>query len=197
MISGVKTGSFGFQLEEIREQEPLVDPSSLQDALDEIVEFFEVCRGKDLSTVEEQMGTMHKTSLRNIYKFLETLKSAGAYFDIDSGNKQASFQNLVEIEDSLEFLGKNRIDQQDEVFSGEFTGDFKESRKFEFRPQNGRSFQGKVGPMVDISLIYKHRGKPLKDVVFQRTTVGEGMPHYALLEALRWPGEGDQETLLP
>lgn len=184
MITGVATGSFGFEMELPSTQGELFDGQANPGGAVEI--FKELLRvsasGSDdeiLDIIEE----IHPRAVRKVADFLSTVSKRGAWCGVEFRDNFFKFKDLDEMRVSEARLRKENIIEADETFHGELQGVLPASRNFEFLLSDGSGIlRGRLGPEIDDPdcLNRKWLHVPVT-VTLNVIQVGQGRPRYSLL----------------
>jgi hypothetical protein len=147
-ITNIVRGSFGFRLEELSPQANLIT-SPLKDAVDEATRLMERFGVEDEEAFESEVENLDGRVLATIRDFFGILSDHRATFRLVSGNNDRSFraQNIVRAAERAKIT---TLDEEDIELPGQLSGALRDSRIFEFRPENGRpTIKGSIG--LDLS----------------------------------------------
>jgi hypothetical protein len=189
LITSTAVGSFGFELEEHREDFlPPEEESALAQALNKAQELLHgAACGSDDELTEAASG-QDPRAVAALRDFLKKLADNEAVCAVTVGEKAFSFSDVGEVQRSLTRLGKENLHEQPKSFSGAFQGALPKRRTFEFRVAGtGEVIAGKIGSTItEPGLINRHLEQPV-DICLVETRVGQGRPRYVLNELPRWP----------
>lgn len=140
MITAVTKGSFGFILEELTEQTPLID-SSLKNTVDLVSEIIAKTCDVNEEYFEEILPQIDSRVLTSLNKFLVNLDTNKASLRIIENdkeftiNEESAHRGRVRTETTV-------IEEEMTPFEGLFIGFLPEHRKFEFQLDNGEILYG-------------------------------------------------------
>ncbi len=154
-ITNVVHGSFGFELEEIAETEPLAPaPTPLARALEEVTALIEGVKDSDEAFADVVASTDSRVydALRD---FLSTVKKAGATFRMVSEKTEVAF-SVADLAAASERASAERTEIQDQPTHGTFLGVLLDSRRFEHKvSETGEVIRGKVAEDADLRDLLK------------------------------------------
>jgi len=189
LITSTAVGSFGFELEEHREDLlPLEDESALAQALNKAQELlYGSAAGSDDELTDAASG-QDPRAVAALRDFLKKLADNEAVCAVTVGGKAFSFSDVGEVQRSLTRLGRENLHEQPKSFAGAFQGALPKRRTFEFRvARTGEVIVGKIGPAItEPSVINRHLEQAI-DIRLVETRVGQGRPRYVLNELPNWP----------
>ena len=189
LITSTAVGSFGFELEEHREDLlPPKDESALAQALNKVQGLLHgATQGSDDELTDAVSG-QDPRAIAALRDFLKKLADNEAVCAVTVGEKVFSFRDVGEVHRCLTRLGQENLHEEPKKFRGAFLGVLPKRRTFEFRVAETEDvIAGKVGPSItDPSLINRHLEQPV-DVFLVETRVGQGRPRYVLNELPNWP----------
>ena len=189
LITSTAVGSFGFELEEHREDLlPPEDESALAQALIKAQELlYGSAAGTDDELTDAASG-QDPRAVAALRDFLKKLADNEAVCAVTVGDKAFSFSDVGEVQRSLTRLGRENLHEQPKPFTGAFQGVLPKRRTFEFRVAGtGEVIAGKIGPAItEPSAINRHL-EQVVDIQLVETRVGQGRPRYVLNELPDWP----------
>ena len=188
LITSTALGSFGFELEEYREQElPLEDESPVALALKQAQDLLRgAAAGTDDELTDAAIGQDPRaiTAMRG---FLKTLIDNEAVCAISLGDKSFGFSDVGEVQRSLTRLGQDNLHEEPQRLKGMFQGALPKRRTFEFKLEaTDEVISGKIGPAITApGAINRHLDQPT-EVQIIATRVGQGRPRYVLNQLPIW-----------
>ncbi len=186
LITSTAIGSFGFELEEYRNQPLLADDdSALAAALNQTQQLLEGSAGTDDELTDAAAGVDPRV-LAAVKSFLETLAKNDAVCTLEYRNRITRFQDVAQVRRGAKRLSLDNLREDAETFAGEFQGVLPKRRTFEFKTLGGEVILGRFGQEIeDPDRVNKH--------LHQRTTVtliavraGNGRPRYVLKQEPTW-----------
>ncbi len=191
IITGVATGSFGFELEipgpdyVLQSEGQPALPSKENPAEEALIKIQELlmlsCDGTDdaLSVLADEI---HPRAVRKVVEFLELMQRNDAWFSLQYGDKKSRFNNSGQVKRAAERLNQSNIHEHEEDIPGEIHGLLPNERRFELqRAGDGTIIRGKLGREITDApaLLREHLGRT---VVARLTSVrvGQGAPRYTL-----------------
>lgn len=181
LITSTALGSFGFELEEHRDEPMLIDDGSVvAEALAATQTLLEATAGDDDSLADAAAG-METRAIEAARKFLQVLAESEAVCAVDFGGKRFGFGDVAQVRRSIARLATENLVEGPATKDGEFQGVLPKSRTFEFKLRGTNEvIKGKIGPGVpNPDLLNDLLHKPLS-VMFAETRVGTGKPRYTL-----------------
>lgn len=190
LITNTALGSFGFELEEYRPQQPTVtEESNLSVALERTRALLQSTLGNDeeLADVASETDPRAMEKVRN---FLRVLADNDAVCALEYGQGLVRFQDTSQVRNSLARLGADNLHERQEVIAGSFEGALPNARTFEFKlAGNGQVVRGKVASNVEnIDQINEHRHVQVQ-ITSTVTQVGNGRPRYVLTQMPQWQAD--------
>ncbi|GBQ91268.1 hypothetical protein AA23498_1135 [Acetobacter nitrogenifigens DSM 23921 = NBRC 105050] len=184
MITGMATGSYGFEMELPPSQGELFrEDANVGKAVEIIKDLLRVsAKGSDddiLDIVEE----IHPRAVRKVADFLSIVSKKGAWCGLEFRGSYFKFSSLDEIRISEERLRQENISENEEVYFGEFQGFLPQGRNFEFVVSDGSEIiRGRLGPDIEdpdvLNREWLHQPTRVKFNVIQ---VGQSRPRFMLL----------------
>jgi hypothetical protein len=188
LITSAALGSFGFELEEHREEElPLEEESPVAQALKQAQALMRgAAAGSDDELTDAASG-QDPRAIAAMREFLKRLVDNEAVCAVSVGDQSFGFADVGEVERSLARLGQDNLHAEPTPFKGVFQGALPKRRTFEFKnATTGEVISGKIGPNIaEPSDINRHL-EVLTDIQLIATRVGQGRPRYVLNELPLW-----------
>ena len=196
LISGVTTGSFGFEIELPRSTGPERQRGNTgydaERAVEMIQNLLETSLKGDDDDLAELTGAMHPRAVRKVAEFLEILKNNEAQVAIRFRNREVALSNPEEVETSTRRLARRNIQEETLTVNGILIGLVPRQRSFELSTQDFRddqvvsdNIEGRVGEEIQdpyrIAATYTNHGVRAR---IRRLQVGQGQPKFTLLEVL-------------
>lgn len=181
LITSTALGSFGFELEEHRDEAMLIDDGTVvAEALAATQTLLEATAGDDDSLADAAAG-MEPRAIAAARAFLEVLADHEAVCAMDLGGRRFGFHDVAQVRRSLSRLGTENLVEEDTTKTGEFQGVLPKSRTFEFKLSGtGEVIKGKIGPGVTNPDALNQRLHQSMAITLAETRVGTGRPRYVL-----------------
>jgi hypothetical protein len=184
MITGMATGSFGFEMELPALQGEFFEEDANAGGAVEI--FKDLLRLSVTGTDDEItdiIEKIHPRAVRKVADFLSAVSKNGAWCGLEFRNSYFKYKNLDELRSSEERLRTDNIVETAETFFGEFQGFLPVGRNFEFMVADHDSvIRGRLGLDIEdpdiLNREWLHKATTVKFNVIQ---VGQGRPRYTLL----------------
>ena len=188
LITSTALGSFGFQLEEYREDLlPPTDESPVALALKETQELIQgAASGSDDELTDSASG-QDLRAVAAVRGFLKTLIDNEAVCALAIGEKTFAFSDVGEVKRSWARLAQENLHADPKTLEGSFEGALPKRKSFEFKvAATGEVISGKVASGVsDVSVINKHLYETVT-IQLLATRVGQGKPRYVLNQLPTW-----------
>jgi hypothetical protein len=188
LITNTALGSFGFQLEEYREDLlPPTDESPVALALKETQELIQgAASGSDDELTDSASG-QDPRAMAALSGFLKTLIDNEAVCALAIGEKTFAFTDVGEVRKSWSRLAQENLHSAPTTLEGWFEGALPKRKSFEFKvTATGEVIAGKIASGVsDVSVINKHLYKTVA-IQLMATRVGQGKPRYVLNQLPTW-----------
>jgi hypothetical protein len=184
LITSTAIGSFGFEFEEVPSNSLLWDESPVVQALEQTQNVLLASTQSDDDLADVVAGTDLR-AIAAVKFFLDTLVGNEAVCALEFENKTFRFDDMIQIQRSLDRLSAENLHEDLQTITGEFTGILPNRRTFEFkRAENSIEksgvFTGKISrEIADPDLLNKHLHKNTH-AQFTITRVGSGRPRYIL-----------------
>lgn len=188
LITNTVLGSFGFELEEYRPQQPTVpEESALAVALERTRALLQGTLGTD----EELADVASETDPRALDKvrtFLRVLADNDAVCALEYGESRVQFLDTSQVRRSLARLEADNLHETQEILTGAFEGALPNARTFEFKlAKDAQVVRGKVAATIQyIDQINEHRHVQVQ-IEVTVTQVANGRPRYVLTQLPQWP----------
>lgn len=147
LITGCVLGSFGFRLEEAESQDDNAEPSLVAQSIHQAKAILAGCATGD-EALADALSDSNPRVLNPIRDFLACLKNANATCTLALPNERFQLQNADEIEQALERASAG-AEEETVSISGILRGVLPDTRKFEFRQEDGTLYAGKVDRTID------------------------------------------------
>jgi hypothetical protein len=188
LITSTALGSFGFELEEYREQElPLAEESPVAQAMKQAQALMRgAAAGSDDELTDVASG-QDPRAIAAMRGFLKTLIDNEAVCAVSIDDQAFGFSDVGAVQRSLDRLGQDNLHEEPECFNGAFQGALPKRRTFEFKDAaTGEVIAGKIGPNItEPGAINQHLDK-LTKIELIATRIGQGRPRYVLNELPKW-----------
>ena len=191
MITGMATGSFGFEFDLPKPDENDLCPNApiVENALNEIQKLFKATSlGSDEELVDV-VEEIHPRAVKKVYDFLSFLQDQHSLCGFEFNGDFFRFSNQEQLERAVSRLADSNIRESEQLFRGEFEGVLPNNRTFEFKTLDDKSvIKGKIGAEIDNpDLINREWLHKLVNVKIMVTQVGDSQPRYTLmsLDALK------------
>jgi hypothetical protein len=187
LITSTAVGSFGFELEEYRAQQLILeDVSPVAAALERTQALLQSTLGDDEALADIASETDPR-ALEKVRNFLRVLIDNSAVCTLQYGGRGVRFTDVGQVNRSLLRLGAENLHESEEQLQGEFVGLIPNGRTFEFNLfGNGQTIRGKISPhLQNIESINQHLYKQVL-INVTRTQVGNGRPRYLLTQMPQW-----------
>lgn len=184
-ITGIATGSFGFELEIPRKDEA----STISDAtnvMKSIVDLLEASTSGTDDDVTNLVEDIHPRAVTKINEFLSYLVKNQAWCGFQVGEKLFRYDDVEALKHSVERLHERNIEIGSAKLMGEFLGVLPKTRYFEFKPAGQDLIKGRIDHAIEDPDII-NRSWLYRPVEIQLHTmrVGAGRPRYRLVELPR------------
>lgn len=147
-ITNIVRGSFGFQLEEMREQEQLVD-TSLKTAVDETLLLLDAFGEPDEERFQEAVATLDQRVLGTAREFFDLMRQGGATLRLVAGEVDHSY-GAEAVGRAAERATSTTVEDLEEVVVGQLAGVLPDAHQFEFRAAGDRGvLRGRVDRAIE------------------------------------------------
>lgn len=181
LITSTAVGSFGFQLEEHRDEALLIDDgSAVGEALAATQTLLEATAGDDDSLAEAAAG-MEPRAIAAARAFLTVLADNEAVCAVSVGGKSFGFTDVGQVQRAVARLATENLIEGQATKTGEFQGVLPKSRTFEFKLSGTNEvIKGRIGPgVINPDALNDLLHKPMT-ITLAETRVGAGKPRYTL-----------------
>lgn len=187
LITGTAVGSFGFEFElpvATQKHDLFPEPAKTEEALEKMQALLDLSVSGSDDQVTDLVDAIHPRAVKKISEFLNILSQQDAWCGLEFRNYYFRYQNIAQIQNSIERLKEENIHEWDETFLGEFQGVLPNSRTFEFRTtQEKQVLKGKLDLSIQdpdvLNREWLHKHVEVRLHVIQ---VGQGRPKYTLLD---------------
>lgn len=160
LITGVETGSFGFQLSEVPDQLLLTGPSPLKLALDETTRLLHAAAESDETFTERLTGRSGRV-LTQLKLFLRVLTEAQATLKVETGQVSLRLDDVERIKAARDRAESTTILETPERRAGRLIGLMQLRAQFELRDEaEGVVVSGRVAPELSldaVTVLYNQR----------------------------------------
>ena len=190
LITGVASGSFGFQIEDASQQPAFAGESTpVEHAIERVKEILEASVGTD-DQLLEAIAETDRRALDAVQDFLRTLTEYSAVCALEFRGEEFRFRDPEQIRRSESRLGEDNVLENDVEFTGRFQGFLPKSRRAEFSivatdvsflrdfvgTVSAGRVESKVVESIDINDILNLEVK----IKARTKRVGEGRPRYTI-----------------
>jgi hypothetical protein len=187
LITSTAVGSFGFELEEYRaDQLVLEEVSPVATALERTQALLQSTLGDD-EALADIASEADPRALDKVRAFLKILADNNAICALQYGGRGVRFSDVGQVSRSLAKLEADNLHESKEQLRGAFVGVLPNSRSFEFKlASDSQIIRGKVSPrMQNVDDINDHLHQAVR-IDVTRTQVGSGRPRYLLTQMPQW-----------
>ncbi|PKH74093.1 hypothetical protein CXF96_01580 [Stenotrophomonas sp. Betaine-02u-21] len=179
LITGTAIGSFGFELE--GRNPALIEGGNVEDAVSKAIALLEASSVEEDDALAEVAVDLDRRAIVAVRSFADVLAAHGALCTVATERRTFTFNNHLEVLQSVARLSDENIVEADEVLYGALLGVLPVTRSIEFRTEVGEVIRGKVDRSVgDLSDL--HQTRMVRSSINVRTTkVGDGKPKYLFL----------------
>lgn len=184
MITGMATGSFGFEMELPTDQgEFFEEETTAADAAEILRELFRASAEGSDDEISDIVEKIHPRAVLKVADFLHEVSKKGAWCGMEFRDSYFKFKSLEDLRRSEKRLRDENISEREEEYFGEFQGFLPEGRNFEFIVSDGSEIiRGRLGLNIEdpdvLNREWLHLPTKSKFNVIQ---VGRGRPRYTLL----------------
>jgi hypothetical protein len=182
LITGTAVGSFGFELQELPlNQADLVEPSAVGRALAHTQNLLLGTTASDDELLADTAAELDQRAIDKVRSFVAVLRDNDATCALQYGEHTFRFNELSEVQASFDRLGRDNLQEESIVLTGQFEGLLPRRRSFEFRrADNGEVLAGKLAAGIQRpELVNEHLNEQVT-IQLVRTVVGRGPPRYVL-----------------
>ena len=190
LISGVTSGSFGFEIELPPPTEEDIRRGQTDNPAEKAVEMIQDLLETSLAGTDEELATltdqMHPRAVRKVAGFLKILKNNRAQVTIELNGREVALTDPGEVERAVNRLEVQNIREETTTTTGTLVGIIPARRFFEFRASGTDEFiEGRIGQEIHdpyrVAARYQNRKVRAR---IRRLQVGQSQPKYTLLEIL-------------
>lgn len=188
LITNTVLGSFGFDLEEYRSEQSLIDEKSNLDlAIERTQSLLQGSIEADDELLADTAAELDQRALDKVRAFISALAENEAVCALQYRNQVFRFSDVGQVRRSLDRMGSDNLREDEQLLCGDFQGVLPRRRTFEFKIAGTEQIiVGKVSPNIeDVELINKHLHEQV-EIRTMVTRVGNGRPRYLLLTLPRW-----------
>lgn len=188
LITNTVLGSFGFDLEEYRNEQSWIDDKSTLDlAIERTQSLLQGSIETDDELLADTASELDQRALDKVRAFISTLAENEAVCALQYRNQVFRFSDVGQVRLSLERIGSDNLREDEQLLRGDFQGVLPRRRTFEFKIAGTDEFiVGKVSPNIeDVDLINKHLHQQV-EIRTMVTRVGDGRPRYLLIALPQW-----------
>ena len=185
-ITGVATGSFGFELELPTSLDAgqwlTFDGNPAEEALKKVKELLAMSAKGTGEEIAEIADEIHPRAVKKAAELLDFMRRRKAQFAVNFEGEEVRFETAREIEDSAKHLGDKNIQETSESILGTIIGVIPARRRFQLdRFSDGTPIEGRIGrelrnPLTTVQP-YTNR---LVLAQIRSIRVGRGRPKYSL-----------------
>lgn len=189
LITGTAVGSFGFELQELPQQQPdWTERTAVSRALEQTQNLLLGTTARDDELLADTAAELDQRAIDKVRSFIAVLLDNEATCTLQNGDQVFSFTELGQVQASLARLGSDNLQESVIILNGVFEGLLPRRRTFEFRrADTGDVLSGKLAASIERpELVNEHLGVPAV-VQFAQTIVGRGRPRYLLQTLPVWP----------
>ncbi len=186
LITNTVVGSFGFELEEYREQTLLLNDDAVAQALAQTQALLAGTAGSDDELTEAAAGADPRV-INAVRGFLEIMANNEAVCALDYCGHRFAFRDVAEVRRGVERLAQENVHEDVQHLTGEFQGVLPKRRVFEFKLiGEDRVIVGKVGSEIPDPDVLNRRLHQSTTIALVATRLGGGRPKYVLKTEPRW-----------
>jgi hypothetical protein len=142
-ITNIVRGSFGFILEEVRQQQPLLD-TTLKVAVDETTRLLDAFGEPDEEQFRSVVETIDERILGTACEFFDLLRQSGATMRLVAGETDRSF-GAEAVARAADRAVSTSVESAAETIRGQLAGVLPDAHQFEFRAGGDRgTIRGKI-----------------------------------------------------
>ncbi|MBZ9820622.1 hypothetical protein LB515_14710 [Mesorhizobium sp. CA15] len=144
-ITNIVRGSFGFLLEEVRDQTQLMD-TNLKEAVEEASKLLDVFGEADEERFQAAIVEADQRIIATARDFFELLRQHGATLRMVAGEKEFQF-GADAVGRGAERASGTSIEEEEVSLNGQLSGVLPGAHQFEFRAVGGEALKGRVDPV--------------------------------------------------
>jgi hypothetical protein len=148
-ITNIVRGSFGFLLEEVQPQQPMLE-TSLKAAVDEATRLLDAFGEPDEEQFRSAVETIDQRVLGTAREFFDLMRQSGATLRLVSGQTDRSF-GADAVARAAERATSTTVDDSEETIRGQLAGVLPDAHQFEFRTGTDRgTIRGRVNRALPV-----------------------------------------------
>lgn len=157
-VTNVVHGSFGFLLEEDREDEPQMFDSAVKQAISKVSDLFSTVTSPDPAGFFEALDSVDPRVFISLRKFIEDLYREGSSMKVYEEDRALNF-DVYAVNTARERMHAVEVTDDEITIDGELLGIVPIQRRFDFRDRaNGEIIKGKVGQRLSADYLERiHR----------------------------------------
>ena len=183
LITGTAIGSFGFELQELQSQQAdLLEVSAVGRALAHTQNLLLGTTAADDELLADTAAELDQRAIDKVRSFVSVLRDNDATCALQYGDTFFRFNELAQVQTSLERLSQDNLQETTVVIDGHFEGLLPRRRTFEFRrADTGEVLVGKIAAGVERPEIVNEHLQQRVSIELMQTIVGRGRPRYVLV----------------
>lgn len=186
LITSTAVGSFGFEMEEHREGQLLLDDeSAVAEALEQTQRLLEGTVGTDDELTDAAAGINPRVIIA-FKGFLDVLATNEALCALEYGDRKFAFRDVGQVRCGSERLAQENLHEEQHDFTGEFQGILPKRRTFEFKLADDTVISGKIGQQIDDPDALNQHLHKSTHIIVAATRLGNGQPRYVLNQQPVW-----------
>ncbi len=157
-VTNVVHGSFGFLLEEDRNEEPQMFESALKKSIERVSDLLTAVTAADPSHFNDALESVDPRVFISLRKFVEDLYREGSSMKLFEEKRELSF-NTFSVETARERMHAVDVTEEEASIEGELLGIVPIQRRFDFKDRaTGEIIKGKVGQQLSADYLERiHR----------------------------------------
>lgn len=181
-ITGIATGSFGFEFELPNLPSDLFSESGgAEEALDALLTLLEKAAEGSDDEVTEAVHAAHPRALQKVVDFLGYMEKKGAWCGVEFKRHFFRYADLDQLRFAKERLSEGSVRHGKETYEGRFEGSLPKPRTFQFQPVDDESpVMGRFDASIDPHAINRDWLDRSVTVTFDVVQVGQGRPRFTL-----------------
>lgn len=182
LITGTAVGSFGFELQELPlQQADLLEPSAVARALTQTQNLLRGTTAPDDELLADTAAELDQRAIDKVRSFVAVLRDHEATCALQLGEQVFRFDELAQVQTSLDRLSHDNLQEDSIVVDGEFQGLLPRRKSFEFlRADTGDVLTGRLAAAIERPEAVNAHLYQRVTVQLTRTVVGRGRPRYVL-----------------
>lgn len=134
-ITGIATGSFGFEFElPALEANLFSESGGAEEAVETLINLLEKSAQGSDDEVTEAVHAAHPRAVKKVVEFLTFMEKKGAWCGLEFKQSFFRYSDLEQLKFARERLSESSIHQSTESFEGAFQGSLPKTRTFQFQP---------------------------------------------------------------